>query len=272
MLPSRSVAVWRVIGVHAVLCAATLAFCDAPADLPGWKLVWQDEFDGASLDLDKWKPMERKDSFNKEKQFYHPDQVKVADGLLHLTAIDSPRADKPFQSGLVTSRERFKHGRFEARIHLPSTQGMWPAFWLNANHVQWPQGGEIDIMEGRGSQPRRVSAAYHWQAQPGPCCKDHHYVFRPYHASQDGKAVNFHEDFHTYAAEWEDEEVRFYVDGNLFFHVTQTDDRPIIEEEKNIILNLAVGGKFDGDPDDTTVFPQAMRIDYVRHWVRDGSE
>lgn len=246
-------------------------FADETAvpELDGWRLEWHDEFDGDSLDLEKWEPLDRRNSYNNEKQYYHPDQVSVADGELRLTAINEPRDGKPCQSGLVTSKRLFGHGRFEARIDLPTSKGMWPAYWLNANQVDWPKGGEIDIMEGRGSEPLRVSAAYHWQKGPAPCCDDHRYVFRSYHAAEAGKPIDFHAGFHTYAAEWDDENVWYYVDGNQFFHVTQTEERPVIETEKNLIINLAVGGTFDGETDETTVWPQVMRIDYARYWVRD---
>ena len=80
---------------------------------------------------------------------------------------------------------------------------MWPAFWMNPNQVQWPLGGEIDILENRGSQPTLTSSAFHWQKNPGPCCGQHQYVFEEYTATSGGQPVNFHTGFHTYAAEWD---------------------------------------------------------------------
>ncbi len=241
---------------------------DPIADRPGWDLAWHDEFDGNSLNTDNWTALDRKDSYNNEKQYYHPDQVEVSDGSLHLTAINVPRQGKAYQSGLVTSKDLYGEGRFEARIDLPTSQGMWPAFWLNANHVSWPLGGEIDIMENRGSEPTRVSSAYHWQKDPGPCCDQHEYVTRPYGRTIDGERVDYHADYHVYAVEWTADELRFYVDDVLAHIVTETEDRPIIETPKNIILNLAIGGTFGGDPDGSTIWPQTMHVDYVRYWQR----
>lgn len=235
-------------------------------DLPGWDLVWNDEFDGTSLDTTKWTALDRRDSFNDELQYYHPNQVAVTGGNLELTAINVPRQGKQYQSGLVTSNDLFGPGRFEARIDLPTSQGMWPAFWLNSNHVQWPLGGEIDILENRGSEPHIVSSAYHWQTNPGPCCDQREYVFRNYSATEGGQPVDFHAGFHTYAAEWDETSIRYYVDGNLFYTVPEFSGRPIYETPKNIILNVAVGGFFGGDPDGTTVWPQTMQVDYVRYW------
>ena len=241
---------------------------DPIMDRPGWDLTWHDEFDGDQLDTSKWTALDRKNSYNNEKQYYHPDQVEVSGGSLHLTAIDVPRDGKAFQSGLITSKDLYGAGRFEARIDLPTSQGMWPAFWLNPNQVQWPTGGEIDIMENRGSEPTRVSSAYHWQKDPGPCCDQHKYVTRPFAATVDGKRVDYHADYHVYAVEWEAEELRFYVDDVLAHVVTETEDRPLFATPKNIILNLAVGGSFGGDPNETTVWPQTMHVDYVRYWQR----
>ncbi|QDT69592.1 Glucan endo-1,3-beta-glucosidase A1 precursor [Planctomycetes bacterium MalM25] len=234
--------------------------------LPGWDLSWNDEFDGNSLDTQKWEALDRRDSFNDEKQYYHPDQVAVADGALQITAIDTPREGKAYQSGLVTSRDLFGVGRFEARIDLPTSQGMWPAFWLNSNHVPWPQGGEIDILENRGSQPTLVSSAYHWQTNPGPCCDDHRYTFHEHTATEGGQPVDFHAGYHTYAAEWDETTIRYYVDDVLHLTVEERPNRPIFETTKNLILNVAVGGFFGGDPDATTVWPQTMLVDYVRVW------
>ena len=145
-------------------------------DVPGWQLFWHDEFEGTTLNTTNWTALDRQDSFNNEKQYYWHDQVKVAGGNLQLTAINQPRGNKQYQSGLVTSNALFGQGRFEARVDLPTTQGMWPAFWLNPNQVQWPLGGEIDILENRGSQPTIVSSAFHWQKNPGPCCGSHLYA------------------------------------------------------------------------------------------------
>lgn len=239
-------------------------------DLPGWELFWNDEFDGATLNNQNWEALDRRDSFNSEKQYYHPDQVTVADGNLQLTATDTPREGKDYQSGLVTSRDLFGPGRFEARINLPTSQGMWPAFWLNANQVSWPQGGEIDILENRGSEPNLVSSAYHWQTDPGPCCDQHRFVYGEYTATEEGQPIDFHADFHTYAAEWDETSIRYYVDGNLHLTVPEATGRPVFETPKNIILNLAVGGIFGGDPDATTVLPQTMLVDYVRVWQQPG--
>lgn len=237
-------------------------------DVSGWRLSFHDEFEGSSLNNTFWEALNRQDSFNNEKQYYRPEQVTLANGNLQLTAINQPIANKQYRSGLITSRSLFGTGRFEARIDLPTTQGMWPAFWLNANQVSWPQGGEIDIMENRGSQPNLTSSAFHWQKDPGPCCNNWHYVYHEYTASDGGVPVDFHAGFHTYAVEWESNQIRYYVDGNLHFVVNENSQMSDANftTPKNIILNLAVGGDFGGDPNATTIWPQTMLVDYVRVW------
>jgi beta-glucanase (GH16 family) len=259
-----------------VVCAgiADRAAAQIP-DVPGWQLFWHDEFDGNSLDTAEWTAADRQNQNNNEKQYYRPEQVAVANGNLVITATNQPLGNKQYRSGLITSKDLFGVGRFEARIDLPTTQGMWPAFWMNPNQVQWPLGGEIDIMENRGSQPTLTSSAFHWQKNAGPCCDQHQYVFEEYTATSGGQPVNFHNSFHTYAAEWDKSptnvnQIRFYVDGNLHFTVTQNSSMSDANftTAKNIILNLAVGGDFGGDPNPSTVFPQTMLVDYVRVWHR----
>jgi beta-glucanase (GH16 family) len=244
--------------------------------VPGWQLFWHDEFDGDSLNLKNWEAMDRQNSFNNEKQYYRPEQVTVSNGNLRITATNQPMVKKHYRSGLVTSKAIFGPGRFEARISLPTTQGMWPAFWLSAHQVPWPRGGEIDIMENKGSQPTITSSAFHWQKDPGPCCADWHFVKHEYSATSGGSPVNFTTGFHIYSIEWDKNptnkvnEIRYYVDGHLHYTVDQTSGMSDTNftTGKNIILNLAVGGDFGGDPNDSTVFPQSMLVDYVRVWHR----
>jgi beta-glucanase (GH16 family) len=273
----KSVGAPFLVTIAVVTCVTTTRQTAAQIpDVPGWELFWHDEFDGTNLNTTNWTALNRQDSFNNEKQYYWPGQVTVANGNLQLTAINQPRGTKQYQSGLITSNALYGPGRFEARIDLPTTQGMWPAFWMNPNQVQWPLGGEIDILENRGSQPTIVSSAFHWQKDPGPCCGSHRYVSHNYTATSGGNPVNFHTGFHTYTAEWDKNlttnvnEVRYYVDGNLHFTVAQNSSMSDANftTAKNIIVNLAVGGDFGGDPNGTTIFPQTMLIDYVRVWHR----
>ena len=234
-------------------------------DLLGWNLVWNDEFDGPNVDTSAWELLNRRDSQNHEKQYYLPEQISIVDGHLRITATDEELDGKLYRSGRMWTWQEWSYGRFEARADLPTTQGMWPAFWINPRGVPWPTGGEIDIMENRGSQPYQTSSAYHW----GTSVAAHQYVSHPYTAmDENGDPVNFQDGYHTYAAEWEPGVIRYYVDGSLHLTVTEQ-TAPIHATPKSIILNLAVGGDFGGDPNTTTVFPQYFDVDYVRVWQRD---
>ena len=232
-------------------------------NLPGWDLVWNDEFDAGSLDTSRWEALNRKDSFNNEKQYYLPSQVTVSGGQLHLTATNQPIGGKQYRSGLVQTTSEQLYGRWEIRADLPTTQGMWPAIWLLPKTVAWPLGGEIDIMENRGSQPNLTSSAYHYNNVPGTS----QFVFNEYTATgSGGQPVNFQAGFHDYAVEWEANQIRYYVDDNL--HFTVNNPGAPLAVPMSLIINLAVGGDFGGDPDATTVFPQTFDIEYARYWQK----
>jgi beta-glucanase (GH16 family) len=270
MLIRRNAAVPPIalLSVALLSCFAHEACAQIP-DVPGWQLFWHDEFDGTTLNTTNWTALDRQDSFNNEKQYYWHDQVKVSGGNLQITAINTPRANKLYQSGLITSNALYGQGRFEARIDLPTTQGMWPAFWMNPNQVQWPLGGEIDIMENKGSEPTVVSSAFHWQKDPGQCCGQHRSVAHRYSTTSGGQPVNFTTGFHTYAAEWDSKGIRFFLDGTLVFNankdtVENTKGAWIYDHPFYIILNLAIGGDWPGAVDATTPFPSQMLVDYVR--------
>jgi beta-glucanase (GH16 family) len=264
-----------VTGLFASLCLCGTALAQIP-DVPGWKIAWHDEFDGTSVDTTNWNVLTQGNNQNNELEYYLPQQATEANGVLRITASNQPitlnGVTRSYRSARLESKMTFgSSGRYEARIDLPSGKGMWPAFWLNANAVPWPQGGEIDIMENKGSQPTDVSSAFHWQKNPGPCCDQHQYVVHDYVYNNGSGNVNFQSGFHTYTVDWEPTELDFYVDGRVSYQVfknTSTQSNANWLDFKNIILNLAIGGDFDGNPDGTTTFPQYMDVDYVRVWQK----
>ena len=251
-----------ILACTAGMTLAGHAQADA-TDLPGWDLVWNDEFDGTSLNTSDWEALNRQDSYNNEKQYYLDDQVSVANGLMTITATNQPIANKQYRSGLIRTWDEYTYGRWEVRANLPTTQGMWPAIWLLPRYEDWPVGGEIDIMENRGSNPYVVSSAFHY----GESVSAHQYVWNEYSATEGGVPVNFHDSFHTYAVEWEESVMRFYVDDNLYW-VVNSSRVPVPDGPMSLIINLAIGGDFGGDPDGSTVWPQTMEVDYVRYWQK----
>ena len=266
----------------------------------GWQLVWHDEFDAPELDPAFW-DFDRGDGRvvgipgwgNDEWQYYTSDRRNafLRDGLLAIRAVEERRIDE-FGSGRYTSARvvtrgklAVRYGRIEAAMSLPVGTGLWPAFWMMPEPVGletdqfaragayggWAASGEIDIMEARGSRPGEVSGAIHFGG-PWP-----HNTYRvAAHRFADGRTIS---DMNVYAVEWEPGEIRWYVNDHLFFTATDwysADAEGVrypapapFDRRFHIIVNLAVGGHFDGYPDpDADYFPAEMLVDYVRVYRR----
>ncbi|HEX4932296.1 MAG TPA: glycoside hydrolase family 16 protein, partial [Gemmatimonadaceae bacterium] len=255
---------------------------------PGLRLVWHDEFDGPAgspPDPARWRH-ELGDGCaigncgwgNGEKQRYTADPSNASlagDGSLAITARAAPAGLScyygpcRYTSAKLTTKGTFEptFGRVEARIRLPAGQGLWPAFWMLGSGfpvTPWPACGEIDIMEFRGSRPWEVSAALHG---PGYASDRSPFVNR-----YGGTGWSFADDYHRYAVEWEPGQVRFYVDDALHYTVNRGAEQALgdwaFDRSFYLILNLAVGGGFDGDPRSEAIFPATMRVDYVRVFAR----
>jgi beta-glucanase (GH16 family) len=247
--------------------------------LPGWTLVWNDEFNlpnGSAADPTKWTNETGNSGWsnNQERQYYTPGttNANIQDGSLVITAATQGASAYKCQYGtcLYTSARlntsgKFtqQYGRFEARIKLPSGQGMWPAFWTLGNNigsVGWPKCGEMDIMENVGKTPATNYGSLHGPGYSGGKCLTGS-------TSLSGGAT-LADDFHIYAIEWAANVVKFFFDGNNYETRTPADvpagDVWVYDHPFFIILNLAVGGNFPGDPNASTTFPQTMTVDYVR--------
>jgi beta-glucanase (GH16 family) len=174
-----------------------------------------------------------------------------------------------YTSARLITKQKFnrKYGRFEARIKIPRGQGMWSAFWLlgsNIDTVGWANCGEIDVMENIGREPLTVHGTIH-----GPGYSGANGIGAPFSLANDQK---FSDDFHVYATEWTENKISFYVDGTLYKTITPQDlpagKQWVYDHPFFMILNLAIGGKWGGAPDEITVFPQTMLVDYVRVYRR----
>jgi beta-glucanase (GH16 family) len=289
----ESFAVWRVINLfknftlrHAravfalllLLCLTTITRAQA------WRLVWNDEFDGAKgavVDRAKWGAEVGGAGWGNRELEYYTDDRKNAylDGRGHLI-IEAFKETLPpefkcwygqcrYTSARLSTKQKFarSYGRFEARIKLPAGQGVWPAFWMLGDDIDtagWPSCGEIDIMENIGREPARVHGTIH-----GPGYSGANGIGAPF-ALPGGR--RFADDYHTFAVEWETGEIRWYVDGALY-ETRKTSDLPagakwVYDHPFFVILNLAIGGAWPGDPDATTSMPQMMSVDYVRIYER----
>jgi len=232
------------------------------------QLVWQDEFDGPagkSPDSSQWNFDIGTDWGNAQLEFDtdRPENASLdGQGHLVITARQESYMGQNHTSARMTSRGLFEptFGRFEARMRLPTGQGLWPAFWLigaNVNTVGWPAAGEIDIMEYRGQEPSRIHGTVH-----GPGYSASNGITRKFDADRD----RFDTGFHVFAVDWNTDSIKWTVDGKLY-HMVTTKDVPgpwVFDHSFYIIMNVAVGGTFVGPPGPNTSFPQTMLVDWVR--------
>jgi beta-glucanase (GH16 family) len=245
-----------------------------------WTLVWSDDFtgpNGSSPDASKWVfDIGGGGWGNDELETYtsRTENAYLQDGVLVIQALkeDYTGPDgiaRQYTSARLKTQGRFEqtYGRFEARLKLPSGQGLWPAFWMlgaDVSEVGWPQCGEIDIMENIGREPSVVHGTIH-----GPGYSDGGGIESSY-ALPGGQ--RFADDFHVFAVEWETNVIRFYVDDHLYATRTPADlptgTTWVYNHPFFLIMNVAVGGSWPGNPDGTTVFPQTMLVDYVRVYKR----
>ena len=252
-----------------------------------WVQVWSDEFDGPSgtrIDGTKWR-YDTADGCregicgwgNDEKEYYtDAPENSALNGRGQLTIV--ARRAPPglachygpclYTSAKVTTRGKLvaAGGRVEARIRLPAGQGLWSAFWLLGDDVParpWPQRGELDVMEHRGSDPITISSAVHGPGYSGAT---------PFARALRLGRASFTDDFHTFAIEWDIAHLRFFVDDVPYYEITRDAlerfGESVLDRSYFIILNLAVGGTFDGDPRSDAVFPATMLVDYVRVYRR----
>ncbi|MBV9300766.1 MAG: glycoside hydrolase family 16 protein [Acidobacteriaceae bacterium] len=237
-----------------------------------WKLVWSDEFDGArntGPDLSKWTFDLGGGGFgNRELEIYTNKTENIFnDGQGHLVIRAVKERSGSFTSARIKTEGRFtvKYGKIQARIKIPSGQGMWPAFWMLGDDIGkagWPDCGEIDVMENIGREPSTVHGTVHGPRYSG---KD---GITSQYSLPDGSALS--RDFHIYSAVWSSGSITFLLDGKTYGTVTPGSlprgAKWVFDHPFFILLNLAVGGTWPGNPDKTSQFPQEMVIDWVRVW------
>ncbi|GIO32904.1 MULTISPECIES: family 16 glycosylhydrolase [Paenibacillus] len=263
-----------------------------PSDpaIEGMNLVWQDEFNGTSLDRSKWNYEtgyylnDDPNTWgwgNSELQHYtdSAQNVFVQDGKLNIRALNEPKSfpQDPnryaqYSSGKINTKDRFslKYGRVDFRAKLPTGSGIWPALWMlpqdNA-YGTWASSGEIDVMEARGRLPGATSGAIHFGGQ----WPANRHLSGEYHFPE---GQTFANDYHVYSVVWEEDNIKWYVDGKFFFKTTRdqwysaaapNNPNAPFDQPFYLIMNLAIGGAFDGghtpDPSD---IPATMQVDYVR--------
>lgn len=258
--------------------------------IDGMTLNWQDEFNGTELDMNKW---------NYETGYYISDDIHswgwgnaelahytdsnqnvfVQDGKLNIRALNEPKSfpQDPsryaqYSSGKLNTKGHLSlhYGRVDIRAKLPTGNGVWPALWMlpeDSIYGAWAASGEIDIMEAKGRLPGTTSGAIHYGGQ----WPVNRYLAGEYHFPE---GETFANDFHVYTMIWEEDNIKWYVDGKFFFKVTNdqwysaaapNNPNAPFDEPFYIIMNLAIGGYFDGllSPDPADI-PATMQVDYVR--------
>lgn len=267
------------IACLAWLCSISSAQKSVHETRPGWKLVWSDEFngpDGSPPDLAKWSFATGGGGWgNKELESYTSrlENAEQRGGNLVITArkeeyVGLDGIKRPYTSARLTTKGQFSqaYGRFEARMQLPLGKGIWPAFWMlggNIDSAQWPAAGEIDVMENIG-EPGRIYSTLH-----GPGYSGARGISLPYNLPP-GETVD--SGFHLYAVEWNPRRIKFFFDNELIVERTPKDlpegAKWVYDHPFFLLLNVAVGGAWPGNPDETTSFPQRMLVDYVRVYTR----
>ena len=244
----------------------------SPEAYDGMTLEWSDEFNEEVLDLSSW-------SFNNgdgcdegicgwgnnELQYYAENNTSFQEGNLVIEAREENKGGKSYTSSKLYTKEKisFNYGRIDVRAVMPEGQGMWPAIWMLGNSIDeigWPECGEIDIMEMVGG--RTDDAVSHGTV----------------HWSNNGSYANFggstqvdgklSDNFHVYSISWDENSIKWYLD-DVQYHAIDISPASLSEfqDEFYLILNIAVGGNWPGNPDNTTIFPQWMLVDYVRYFT-----
>jgi len=278
--------------IVAILSAASLTFVVASAPSQSAtaattkKLLWSQEFNGTKrVGVDKrYFTHDLGNGFgwgNNEKQYYTASSSNIltdGKGNLVITAKRIPETssilnfcdDCQFTSAKVKTADKlgFMYGRLEARIKTPAGSGMWPAFWMLGASLTdgdtWPDCGEIDILEGKGSEPNRVYGTIHGPGYFGGDGSQRGYGF--------DNMVPLTSGFNVYAIEWRKNAIDFYFNNNKYYSITAAQVKPnawVFNKEFFLILNLATGGNFEPNID-PSVQSGSLSIDYIRYYSING--
>lgn len=276
-LLQSSAALYLLQAVHDLKCLQQVHQTTKYSNLDSskWNLVWSDEFPGDSVDTNKWSFTIGGGGFGNNEQQYYTDSTEnayIENGCLVLNAIQESNGEENYTSAKLSSTSSWTYGRYEFRAKLPGGTGLWPAIWMLPKNInvyggEWPICGEIDIMEYMGSDRDTVLGTLHY-GNP--------WVYNTGYYDING---SFEDDFHDFVLEWLPGEFRWYVDGNLY-QIQQdwysadssgTYSYPApFDQEFYLMLNLAVGGFFPGDPNPADWTSTKFYIDYVRVYEYGG--
>jgi beta-glucanase (GH16 family) len=253
-----------------------------PIDIPeGYALIWSDEFNEHSINLTKWN-YETGDGTNyglpagwgnNEKQIYTnsaDNSAVMSDAGSSVLAITAKEdGSGGYTSARLTTKGLFsaRFGRIDVRAKMPEGQGLWSAIWMlgdNIGQIDWPGCGEVDIVEVLGHEPSVSYNTLHYtngENRPGES-----------QLVSESSDSNFTQEYHIFSLIWSPDAISFILDGIESQQVPIGSDMKEFLRSFYLILNVAVGGSWPGDPDETTAFPQSMLIDYIRVFSKDGME
>jgi len=238
----------------------------APESYPGMNLVWKEDFNGKTLNSAVWTNETGGGGWgNNELQNYtsNSNNTFLSGGYLIIEARKEASGGRNYSSARIISKDKktFTYGRIDIRAKLPKGKGIWPALWMLGNNISaigWPACGEIDIMELLGHEPQKVYGTIHWGPQGGSSI----HIGGDFSLS----SGNFSDNFHVFSLKWEADQLIVLVDNVPFFtgKKAQVSGAYPFDKPFFFIMNVAVGGNWPGNPDETTVFPQRMIVDYIR--------
>ena len=255
-----------VIFVDSTVAGAPTSGYSTPMSYPGMTMVWNDEFDGSTLSADWTYDIGTGSGGwgNNELQYYTNQNTQVSGGLLQITAKSESFGGQDYTSSRIKTQglKSWKYGRIDVRAALPYGKGMWPAIWMLGDNITsqgWPACGEIDIMElvgGAGANDRTVYGTAHWSDNGS------HAQCGNSKALASGK---FADEFHVFSIVWTANSIQWLVD-DVVYNTLDVTPAQLSEFQENffLIMNVAVGGNWPGNPDTSTIFPQTMYVDYVR--------
>ena len=248
--------------------------------IEGWDIIWHDEFDSSPLDINKWSHEIGGHGFgNNELEYYTNDSANafVQDSMLHIRAKFEPSGigDANNLRYFSSSRLRtvgkgdWKYVRIDVRAKLALGQGIWPAIWMLPTdwvYGGWPKSGEIDIMEHVGHDEGRVHGSVHTESY-------NHKIGTQRSKTKVLSGVK--DSFHVYSIEWYEDRIDFFIDNQQYFTFAndQKNDYKTwpFNQRFHLLINVAVGGDWPGSPDNTTIFPQDMEVDYVRVYKKQNN-
>ena len=241
----------------------------APEEYQGFTRLWEDEFEENVINPDIWTHEIGGSGWGNNELQHYTDRTTNSfqvGGYMVIEAKEEGFGGNDYTSARIVSQDKFEfsYGRADIRAKVPEGKGIWPALWMLGGdfaEVGWPTCGEIDIMEIIGSQPQILHGTIHYPLPSGQA------FFKGGSTFLSG-AEKFSKEFHVYSIIWKEDQIEWLVDGVSYLTLTPADIEDGIwsynDDPFFFILNVAVGGNWPGSPDETTVFPQRMLIDYVR--------